>query len=176
MAGGVVISWQKTASSRNVNIGLSRRGACKGGSSKIFSAMVWPMDCSTVRIVRIGFEHGQKADWGSITCPPFSCVFALFLLFQKFAFAGDVAAVALGGDVLAKGETVEREMIFPPMAPWMAILNIWRGISSFSLLQATRARPTALSRWISMDRASTRSPLIRISSLTRSVRRYSISS
>ena len=30
-------------------------------------------------------------------------LFALFLFFEEFALAGDVAAVAFGGDVLAEG-------------------------------------------------------------------------
>mgnify|MGYP000001726090 CR=1 FL=1 len=65
--------------------------------------------------------------------------------------------------------SVLRAMIVPPMAPWMAILYICRGISSRSLVQAVRASSTARSRCTSWERASTFSPLIRMSSLTRSV-------
>ena len=51
-----------------------------------------------------GFEDGDEGFLGD---GDFSellhALFAFLLLFEEFALAGDVAAVALGGDVLAEG-------------------------------------------------------------------------
>jgi hypothetical protein len=57
---------------------------------------------------------------------------ALFLLVEQLALAADVAAVAFGGHVLAQRAMVSRAITLPPMAAWIGILNIWRGIRSFS--------------------------------------------
>src|ERR1035438_1985074 len=46
-------------------------------------------------------------------------------------------------------------MILPPMAAWRAILNIWGGMISESLLQSSRPRASALFRWMMLANAST---------------------
>jgi hypothetical protein len=88
----------------------------------------------------------------------FHALLAFLLLFQKLSLARNVAAVALGRDVLANALIVLRAMISDPMAPWMAILYIWRGISSLRRSQALSARARARSRWTIWESASTFSP------------------
>ena len=68
---------------------------------------------------------------------------AFLLLVQQLAFARGVAAVALGGDVLAEARTVSRAMILPPMAAWIGTWNMCGGISSFSFSAMARPRISA---------------------------------
>ena len=52
----------------------------------------------------LGFQHGDEGFLGDADFAElFHALFALFLFFEEFALAGDVAAVAFGGDVLAEG-------------------------------------------------------------------------
>lgn len=93
---------------------------------------------------------------------------ALLLLVEELALAGDVAAVALGGDILRQGRMVSRAMILPPIAAWTGIWNRWRGIRSFSFSHIARPRLSARVRWTSMESASTGSAFTRIDIFTRS--------
>ena len=55
-------------------------------------------------VVAVQLEHGGKGLAGELdTAQLAHLLFALFLLFQQFLFAGDVAAIALGKHVLAHG-------------------------------------------------------------------------
>jgi hypothetical protein len=92
----------------------------------------------------------------------------LFLLFEQFAFAGHVAAIAFGQHVLAQGLDVSRAMILPPIAAWIATAKSWRGIKSFNLSHSARPRRSAWLRWTMIDNASTGSPFTRMFISTRS--------
>jgi hypothetical protein len=82
----------------------------------------------------------RKASWGISTEPDgLHALLALLLLLEELALAGDVAAVALGGDVLAEGAMVSRAMILPPMAAWMATSYCCRWMTSLSF--SARSRP-----------------------------------
>ena len=67
----------------------------------------------------------MKASWGISTAPT---TFILFFPSRCFSrslrLRGDVAAVALRRHVLAQALIVVRAMIWPPMAPWIAISNM----------------------------------------------------
>ena len=56
---------------------------------------------------------------------------------------------------------------------WMMTSNNWRGMSSFSLSAILRPQSYALSVWQITLKASMGSPLISMSSRTRSLARYS---
>ncbi|MNU02397.1 hypothetical protein D3C72_2460890 [compost metagenome] len=64
-------------------------------------------------------------------------------------------------------EIVSRAMTLPPMAAWIGILNMCRGIRSLSFSHMSRPRFSAAVRCTSMDSASTGSPLTMIDILTR---------
>jgi hypothetical protein len=66
-----------------------------------------------------------------------------------------------------------RAITFWPMAAWMMTSKSWRGISSFSLSAIRRPNSYALSLWMITEKASIGSPLISMSSFTRSLARYS---
>jgi hypothetical protein len=65
---------------------------------------------------------------------------AFLLLVQQLALARDVAAVALGGHVLAQARMVSRAMTLPPIAAWIGIWNMCGGIRSFSFSHMARPR------------------------------------
>ena len=74
------------------------------------------------------FSTAMKASVGTWTVPRFRIFFfAFLLLLQQFLLAGDIAAVALGQDVLAHGLHRFRAMMRPPMAAWMGTSKSWRG-------------------------------------------------
>ena len=59
-------------------------------------------------------------------------------------------------------------MILPPIAAWTAILNICGGMISASFSHSVAALPLRLDRWTMLAKASTGSPLTRMSIFTRS--------
>jgi hypothetical protein len=63
--------------------------------------------------------------------------------------------------------TVSRATTLLPIAAWIGISNIWRGISCFSRSVSARPADWALSRWTIRLSASTGSPLTRMSTLAR---------
>src|ERR1700730_12014790 len=67
---------------------------------------------------------------------------AFLLLVQELALARHVAAIALGGHVLAEGaRTVSRAMILPPIAAW---IGIWKLVMVRTLRSP---RPVLGVRW-----------------------------
>ncbi len=64
-------------------------------------------------------------------------------------------------------------MTFVPIAAWMMTSNSWRGMSSLSLSAIFRPQSYALSSWQMTLNASIASPLITMSSRTRSLAGYS---
>jgi hypothetical protein len=84
------------------HIGVGRRSARQVGVENFFSDGFSHWISS--RLVRIGFEHCQESRLGQHDfAHHFHALFALLLFLEQFAFAGDIAAVALGCDVLAEG-------------------------------------------------------------------------
>src|SRR5690606_1885152 len=77
---------------------------------------------------------------------------------------------------LRRALTFSRAITSAPMAAWMAMSNIWRGISPRMRVTTSRPRKRALARCTIMDKASTRSPLINRSTRTTSATRYSLNS
>ncbi len=68
---------------------------------------------------------------------------------------------------LRRADKVSRAMTLPPMAAWIGILNMWRGIRSFSFSHMARPRCSARSLCTIMESASTGSSFTRICILTR---------
>ena len=61
-----------------------------------------PLEFCAPSVLRL--EHGDEGFLGDADFAElFHALFALFLFFEEFALAGDVAAVAFGGDVFAEG-------------------------------------------------------------------------
>ena len=86
-------------------------------------------------------QHGQEGFLRDLDrADLLHALLAFLLLLEQLALARDVAAVALGDDVLAQRLDVSRAMILAPIAAWIATSNIWRGISSLHLRRPA-ARP-----------------------------------
>lgn len=120
-------------------------------------------------------EHGHESRLGDFDPADLPhALFALFLFFEQLAFAGDVASVALGGNVLA--DSLDRFAGDDLGADGRLERNVelLAGIRPRSFSTIFLPMLYALARCTSEESASTGSPLIRISTLTRSAWRKSM--
>jgi len=70
---------------------------------------------------------------------------AFFLLFEEFAFARDVSAIAFGENVLRMAATVSRAITRLPIAAWIGTSNI-AAESVFANVSPNRARAPSQNR------------------------------
>ncbi len=110
----------------------------------------------------------MKASWGMLTLPMhLHLLFPFLLLLEQLALAGDVAAVALGGDVLAhRGDGFAGDDLAADGGLDGDDEELVRD-DFLELAGEQRGRRTpALSRWTMLEKASTGSPLMSMSIFT----------
>lgn len=90
-----------------------------------------------------------------------------FLLFKQFAFSADVAAVALCGNVFANGLDGLTGYYLGADGSLDGDVKLLARDEFLEFLTHSSAEFTELSAWVSVESASTLSPLSRMSSLTR---------